>query len=282
MGTTISKKDGRPMRVFKDTMYVTMYELSKGGMDAIAQLAAALGTYPKTLEEWLRDNPALVDARERGIAARGGAGKEGTFRDYVFQRLPPKLQEYWAELDACDNSADGYRQVRMLTAQWGARVQKHLYIYALTTTNFNPSEALRKVGLTRSQLDSWVADDPSFAELAEELHWHKKNFFEGALFRLVQRGDPGATIFVNRTINKDRGYSEKLVVEHQGSVNHTHTHVHLVDVSKLELPTEVLALVLAAVRQHNKGAGVPLLSGKVSPAPVVLEGEVYTPEATEA
>jgi hypothetical protein len=35
---------------------------------------------------------------------------------------------------------------------------------------------------------------------------------------LVEERHPGAVIFANRTVNADRGYTEKMQVEHSGSV----------------------------------------------------------------
>ncbi len=254
------------MTKWDDKNYVRVYEHVKTGSDSIANIAAALGVTAQTATIWRDENAAFRDAIAKGVAARGvGHGGEATFKDYVYQRLPTKLQGYWDLLDECDsNTEDGYRQIRMLTAQWGARVAKHLYIYAITTSHFNPSEALRKVGLTRAQVMRWVEEDPSFAQLAEELHWHKKNFFEGALIKRVAAGDTTAILFANKTQNRDRGYSEKLQVEHSGTVEHKHTH-QMIPVEKLDLPAEVLALILRAQRAYLEENQMARLPGVVLP-----------------
>ena len=78
--------------------------------------------------------------------------------------------------------------------------------------------------------------------MIEEIEWHKCNFFEEALVDLVAMRNPGAVMFVNRTKNADRGYSEKIQVEHSGAIATS------VSVDELELPMETRKELLRAVR----------------------------------
>ena len=57
-------------------------------------------------------------------------------------------------------------------------------------------------------------------------------------------GTSSAIIFANRTLNRDRGYSEKLLVEHSGTIQHL-----LIPLQRLNLPMEVLLQIEEAMAQ---------------------------------
>ena len=131
----------------------------------------------------------------------------------------------------------------------GKRARQHLFLYALTASNFNASEACRKVNISRKTFENWVTTEPEFGQLIDEMHWHKKNFFESALVGLIRSGDSSATIFANRTLNRDRGYNEKFELEVKGQVNHAHAHI--VQIDDLNLPIKVRRLILEAMRDED-------------------------------
>jgi hypothetical protein len=129
----------------------------------------------------------------------------------------------------------------------GIRAKQHLFIYALTQSMFNVSASMRKLGIARNTYEAWKTSDPEFAELVREIHWHKENFFESALIGRVASGDTAAIIHVAKTKLRDRGYNEKIEIEHTGSINHEHT----INVIDLDLPLDVRRTILEAVRAHQ-------------------------------
>jgi len=62
---------------------------------------------------------------------------------------------------------------------------------------------------------NWL-DDPTFRDAVEEARTSIKDFGEAALFKLINSGNPAATIFYNKTKNRDRGYIERREIEHSG------------------------------------------------------------------
>ena len=76
-----------------------------------------------------------------------------------------------------------------------------------------------------------------------EIHISKKDFYEQCLVDLVQMRNLGAILFVNRTINRDRGYNDKIEVEHSGTVVHTGFTI-----DELDMPPDMLRGLLQVVR----------------------------------
>lgn len=231
--------------LWKDSYYVRAYELAKNDMSD-QEIAAAIGVSISGWKIWKKTKPALRIALNRARSA-GRDGNAETFVDYVYKRLSPKLREMWGEILQLDKHKNGLEMVEALLAKGGTRARQHLFIHALVSGNFNKSEACRRVNVSVPTLRGWIENDPEFPKLIDEIHWHKKNFFEGALTKLVKDGDTAATIFANKTFNKDWGYSEKHELEIKADVKHTHT----VKVEELDLPVEVQQRLLEAMRTKN-------------------------------
>lgn len=253
-----------PRSKWDESYYVKCYELARTGLTETG-MAEALGITPVTLADWKTKHPALRDAIERGNHYRKGRTATPTFAEYVYQRLPEELQLLWEQVMALDRLPAGTRKLEALFAEHGKTARQHLFLYALTSCNFNASEALRRVGISSQMLHNWITNDPSFAELWEEINWHKKNFFEGALMDLVAARDTAATIFVNRTQNRDRGYNEKVDVHHSGQVG-----TGVVDVDSLGLDAETRKRLLAALRAQQAPPTLAIAQGE--------EGEVIDAE----
>ena len=221
-----------------DSFYVKVYELAKTGLSN-RKIAEAIGTSIQSFKKWIALRPALkqalLDARSHHESATD------TFISYVYKQLPPHLQRLWDKISEYEEGPNYFAKLEALFEKHGRVAQQHLFFHALVSFNFNPSEACRKVGITRSTLLSWMRD-PEFHELFDEFHWHKGNFFEGHLVKLVGRGDSSATIFANKTFNRKRGYSDKVEHEHTGEVNHNHK------VTLDDLPLEVKKKLL---EQHR-------------------------------
>lgn len=230
---------------FEATMYVTAYELARDGLSD-EQIAKALGVTGITFRRWCRRRPALADATARGRHHRDPA-EALTFHEYVYNHLSPNLRDLWGEIQDCQELTNGVERVEALFKHHGIRARQHLFIYALTQSLFNVSGALRKVGLPRKTFESWCANDPEFAELIDEIHWHKQNFFEQAFIGRVAAGDTAAVIHAVKTKCRDRGYNEKIEIEHTGTVHHEHT----VSVAELDLPLDTRRAILDALRRHQ-------------------------------
>lgn len=252
---------------WQDEYIIKVYKLRRDGVDAINNVALALGTNSATLKRWLEQKPALAAAWAEGGVDRGGTG--GAAREYIINRLPPKLQAVWQELQGLVHDPCAAGRLEAIFADGGRRMRQHLFLHACVTSQFNVSQAMGMVGISKATLDNWVARDTDFAMMVQEILFHKKNFIEGALMDQVAMGETSAIIFANRTQNQDRGYGKQSTVnvKHSGGVEHTHT----IDISTLDLPLEIKAMILEAHRKQLAAANTPRLPGHVVPAVAVRE-----------
>lgn len=236
-----------------DSFYLRTYELAKLGLTD-QEIATSLGVSAYCFTKWKQFRPALRDAVQKGRRSRPGPNEE-SLEQYVYNRLPHHLKELWERINACHKLNNGVLRAEAMLEEAGLRARQHLFLYALTRSGFNPSEACKRLNVRKSTLDSWVRLDPDFADLLREMHWHKGNFFESALIRKVAEGDPACIVFANRTFNRDRGYSEKVSVEGK----HLHAHVtpdptapdRTVPVSALNLSLDVRRAIVEAYRRNN-------------------------------
>lgn len=233
---------------WKADFYYLAYEGARDGMSA-KEIAKLIGVSAMTLASWRVAKPALNRAIERGKEL--AIGKGDNFRDYVYRQLPEELRELWDSIDACQNKANAVERIETILAKKGTAVRQHLFLHALTTTNFDVNKALKAVNVSKDVFDRWCRQDVEFVRLWESIQWHKKNFFESALMKLINKGETSAVLFANRTINKDRGYSDKQVIEHQHQHDHIHKHA-VVQVEDLNLPLDVRKVLLQAIREQSK------------------------------
>lgn len=232
---------------FHPTMYVTAFELAQDQFSD-NHIARVLGVSLTTFQKWVAKDPTLVDALTRG---RKGRGKpNGTFHEYVYDRLPPNLQATWDKLTECEDAPNGIERIEAILADQGQRVRQHLFVYALVNTTFNVPKALRKLNMTRGTLRDWTLHDPDFAALVDEIHHYKKDFYENAFNRQVKQGQILAVLHAVKTQCRDRGFGDKLEVKHTGSVEVKHT----INVADLPLPLAVRQQILVALRTHNTNA----------------------------
>ena len=254
------------MAKWKDTFYVKAYQLARSGL-LDEGIAAGLGITAATFRVWRSKRSAFRKAIEdaRGI----DKGSPQTFIEYVYRVLPPNLKSLVDQIEASSKEKNGIVRIEKLLANAGRRIRQQLFVHSLVASNFNVSRACSKVVITVRTFRNWLENDHEFAELMDEIHYHKKNYFEGGLFALVGAGDTQATIFANRTFNRDRGYNEKVEVEHTGQVDHKHS----VSVDDLDLPIETRKLLLKAVREKKNVIDVKSNgNGKLVPVPVSGNG----------
>lgn len=253
-----------PKTAWRDEMVIDAYDLARSGMSD-TKIAKTLGVSRQIFNKWKDRRPLLAHAINKG-RRRFGRQDALTFRDYVYKRLSPKNQELWDRINECEKFDNGMLRVQALLESTGKRTRQHLFLYALVDANFNASEACRKLCIPKNTYEMWMHTDPDFAELVDEIHWHKKNFFEAALVSKVGDGDTSAILFANRTFNKDRGYNDKIDVDVSGTVQHNHDHNVTVSIADLDLPLEVRLELRDALRRHRESENaIPVESRALLP-----------------
>ncbi len=222
----------------------------------LAKVAAALEMSPIQIERRIEKVPELKEAQELADRLRS---KSSSLSNFVFRSLTKEAQETWEKLQ---KSADNKETIQKIFSRKTKQIRQELFIHALVHSSYDLSTACRMVGMDRSALQKWK-HDLEFLQLMEEIQWHKKNFFESALVQLVEERHPGAVMFVNRTLNADRGYSEKLQINHSGEINSG------LSLAELDLDMETRKKVLQAIRL------------KKASAPKQIEGPTITLERAE-
>jgi hypothetical protein len=214
----------------------------------IAKVGMVLDLTGSSLQNRIDKSPALQKAREIADQHR----TQRTLPSYVFESLSKEAQQTWAEI----RKADSREIVQRIFSRKTKQLRQELFIYALVSSSFDLSSACRMVAMDRVTLHKWKSD-LEFLQLMEEIQWHKKNFFESALVGLVEERHPGAVLFANRTINADRGYSEKLQIEHSGSIDTSYS------VEQLDLDLDTRRKILEAIRKRKEEEPKQLTSGPV-------------------
>lgn len=205
------KSMARPQETkYNDTIPVRTYELLRSGM-SLAKCGKLFGVSGTSFFGWIKKYPALKDAVDRAQQYKKGEGGD-TFRQYVFGRLDPEARLVWKKMHRYEGCRSE-NKIRAMLEKRGKLVRQSLFFYALIHANFNVSVALRKVCLSHAQFQAWMQRDSDFNKLVKEIDWHKGNYFEGALMKLVRDGDSAATIFASKTFNRNRGYNDKVEVD---------------------------------------------------------------------
>jgi hypothetical protein len=259
-------KTKKPSKLKDPALPFAVFDFARQGMTD-GEIARLTGVSAPTLRRLKAGDGPVARALKVGRAGGVGQATKTTerFSDFVYRRLPPHLRKVWDKIDPAANPEDvlGEEDLRDLMLEGGPDAKKHLFLHAMVACNFNASEACRKVGVSLSAFADWRVKDPAFAELLNEVNEHKKNFFESKLIQKVDEGDTAAVIFVNRTANRDRGYGEKLTIDHA----HTHSMVTLDRVLEL-LDVDTKRKVLDAVERASKPA-LPAKSEVVEDAEIV-------------
>lgn len=245
----VAYRAGKRINYWDEMYLVRAYELARQGMRKYP-IGAALGIQKYVWRDWCDSRPNLIKVMEMGWKIAGITQKEGkkreqeTFLEYVYKRLPQKLQSLWVELEKSDGKPSEF--VESLMRGHGVRVRQQMFLHALIAANFNVSAALGKMNIPYIRYNRWVTQDPEFGQLIKHVQDMKKDYVEGGLMGLIEQGDASAIIFANRTLNRDRGYDPRQTLE----VNH---HLHKeVDVAALDkLPLEERRKILSALREQT-------------------------------
>lgn len=238
------------------------------------ELAASLGISESKLKAWKEEHPAFYRAI---LAARESGGHQAgqKISTYVASVLPPDLRELWDELT--ENKMEPDERLRINLSTRGEFDKQRLLCYGLTVTSYDVNKCCRLLGIPKSQLDRWIADDPRFGKLFEEVAWAQKNFLEAALMAKVAKGDTKAIIFANETKNRDRGFGRTVKVE--GQINHSHAHA-FVDLTTLPIDIATKAKILEAC----KNKGLVDLDGLLETDPMkqrIVDGEVMATDYSD-
>lgn len=238
-----------------DDHLFTIYRLAVQGLNNTS-IAAALDVSTVTFTRWQRTKPLVAMAVERGRADATTVQQESTgFRSYVYQQLPEGLQDLWDELMATSDGGEfDYNRARALMEARGPRAQQSVLMHALCMNGYNMNQALQLAGVPHQTYKRWVANDPEFAELLDDVTFYKHNYYENALMGLVVRGEPSIVKYVAETQLGGRGYGSRKVqldanIEHSGQVNHAHAHI---DLSTLDLEPDVLRQVIDAIAKQKE------------------------------
>lgn len=279
---------------WKPIYLVHIYRYAREGLNN-REIQELLHVSERVFIQWKKDMPEIVATLK---LARGNSEQEGTFADYCYGRLSGPLRQlwdkilYWEEYDhlttlqKCPTSPEyveqvkrkprmsGAVQIELMLADNGQLVRQQLYIHALISSSFSPSRAMSRVGVNKQMLDKWIADDVGFAELVEEISWHKGNFFEEALVKLVEEGETSAVLFANKTWNKSRGYSGSVDININGKMEHSGSILHgVLDLSELlpYMSQETRTGVMEALRQRDELVKVKKTQHLMIPPPVPIE-----------
>jgi hypothetical protein len=243
---TSTTKKPRP-RKWKPILLVELYRLLRTGV-SVEEAAECLGVARRTVYKWEAKYP---EVGEMIALVRRERSQGETLKDWVYHRLSPELKELWDQVTGFDAEPGGVAKVEALLADQGRGVRQQLFLYALCETHYNPSQALKKVCVSRREFRRWLEEDSDFAELVDEIDWHKGNFFEEKLVQAAASGETAAVVFANKTYNRKRGYASKSELE----VHHSGTVVHgVLDLSELVpfLSDSAKTELLEAIRRRDE------------------------------
>lgn len=261
-------KGSRPK--FRTTYYVRIYKMANTGLKD-KQIAAQLGVRFSTFRSWRKTDPAVRDALEQARALAPDGKAVDSLNNFVYQRLPRKLQPLWEAICEADEEPNGEKRLELLTKNCGRRAKQHLWLHALVVKHFNKNEACRVTNISKSTVDLWIQSDPEFMQLIDSIMEMKRDFIEGALMGLISQGDSAATIFAAKTLCKKMGYDPKVTVEVQGSMTHKHIDLNqLLDQMSIDTRKEIVK----AFQQKNPPKALP----KHDPDVVDVDYEVIDEE----
>lgn len=244
---------GRGNKKWKDVYYVKLYQQALLG-HTDKRIAEKLGVSHMALIKWKKQDPAvrhaLREARLKLIEP-----ENVTFKDYVYARLPERLQKLWDKIHKLEKANKPHKVRLILDNKTSKRSRQHLWIHAYVHYNFNKTAACRAVHVPNDTLTAWKRD-PQFVELIAAMEDAKRDLFEESLVQLVRSGDPSAVIFANKTMNAKRGYSQPKEINHtvkgNVSVSHNGNVTNTVNLEDLDLGFDMLLAFQKAIKNRNQ------------------------------
>lgn len=221
------------------------YPLAEGGLKD-REIARSLGVNIRLFKTWIKKYPALANSIEDARKSRKER-KEFDLREFVVGRLPAHLLEYWDHLHSSGEELDGeeFKSIHDLDTE----SKQALWLHAWHELDFNKSGACRELGINVNDVQHWEQHNPIFCELVKHMQTVKKDFVESKAMHLVRKGNALAVVAMNKTLNRDRGYGDKVDVNHSGAIQH---NMNVVDIERLELSVRVQRALLDAVRKRKE------------------------------
>lgn len=236
-----------------DFHFITIYLLATDGFTDRA-IAQALGITSSTFTKWKSQRPAIKKALlcARSQTEDGTSSGGINVKEYIYRQLPDDLKKLWDEIMALEHEKHGVRKVELMLKGAGKRARQHLFLHAFLGSNFNVSEACRRVNISRHTFNAWSTKEPNFLILMEQMRDSMKDICMSSYMQLVQMGEPSIVLHSARTLNRDTFGNEKMDVDVSGEI--THKVEHVVNISLLDLDEETELALLNAVRKQKAKA----------------------------
>lgn len=240
------KKRRKRYTLWKPIFLVEVYRLARAGLSDEA-IARSLNISRNTIKLWKDRQEGVREALE---LARKEVPSEDGFARYFYTQLDPSLQNLWDAIENNETKGGGIARLDRILADHGKNARQSLFLHALVNSHFSPTRAMERVGIDKRQLDDWKDNDPDFAQLVEDIQWHKGNYFEEALVKQVEKGNISAILFANARYNQKRGYGTKSEVDVtvSGEVRHTHA----IDLAELDLSPACRLEIVQARRKKEQ------------------------------
>lgn len=249
---SLRKKNGK---FDMDLMFILAFYDAYIRERSLKVVAEVFGMRLTALMTKIATHPELQQAKAFADEHRN----KGYLGNYVVKNLSKEARAVWNKIQdlSTQEEIDAIFKGRPL------RIRQQLFCTAVLYTGFDLSKATSMIGINRGEIDRWKKD-PDFLQMLEEIQFHKKNFFEKALIGLVHENHPGAIIFVNRTYNRDRGYSDQIDLNVHAQEGATEFSLEEL-ISDMDLPTQkkLLAAIEKRKLQHEEEAGENLSLAKV-------------------
>jgi hypothetical protein len=95
---------------------------------------------------------------------------------------------------------------------------KQQFLLAFEAKAGNVKVACQAMGLSRAMYYKWRHTDPAFAEAVDDVLEGLKDFAESKLMVNIQQGKEASIFFFLKCKAKDRGYIERVDVNHNGKL----------------------------------------------------------------
>jgi hypothetical protein len=96
--------------------------------------------------------------------------------------------------------------------------KKDAMIEALTKSLGVVTTACNLVGIEPKTHYNWLKDDPDYAQAVADVKNTALDFVESQQFKRIKEGSDTMIIWYLKTQGKQRGYTEKVQVEHSGAI----------------------------------------------------------------
>lgn len=243
-----------PTKVWRSRMLLDIYDLAREGLSDRA-ISRNLKVSYEIFKIWKKQKSRVRLALERGRGKKGESEKFAeSIQEYVYRQMPDRLKEMFDQLNEWSKAPNYLERCEQLFKSQGKNVRQRLFVEFLIQRRFNASEACRMVGIAKSTLDHWVRNDPGFSELLEEIQWHKKNYLDGAYWRLVAKGSEAAILQGQKSLNADRGFAQVTKLTVDGKVEHDHDHAVRFESLPLKLRKRILRQI---EEQKALGEAIP-------------------------